>query len=90
MQQVSQQDIAARAYQLWEEEGRPHGRDLDHWSKATSELGTNGNSNGHTNGAGNGETAQPLKKASSKAKATVEPEAPAAPKATKKPAKSKK
>jgi hypothetical protein len=23
------------AYALWEEEGRPHGRDLEHWQKAT-------------------------------------------------------
>jgi hypothetical protein len=93
MQQVTQQDIAARAYQLWEEEGRPHGRDLDHWSKAASELSANGNgANG--NGAAmieaaNGEAVKPAKKASSRAKTTADPAAPAAPK-VKKPAKSKK
>lgn len=26
--------IARRAYSLWEEEGRPHGRDADHWHAA--------------------------------------------------------
>jgi hypothetical protein len=95
MQQLTQQDIAARAYQLWEEEGRPHGRDLDHWSKAASELSANGNgSNGNGNGAvaieaENGDAAKPAKKASARAKTIADPSAPAAPKA-KKPAKSKK
>jgi DUF2934 family protein len=31
-------DIARRAYALWEKEGRPHGRDRDHWSRAEREL----------------------------------------------------
>lgn len=88
--QVSNQDIAARAYQLWEEEGRPHGRDLDHWTKAASELGKNGNGNGSVNGAALTAAPKPVKKATtSKPKATVEPIAPVAAKA-KKPAKSKK
>jgi hypothetical protein len=30
--------IRQRAYQLWEEEGRPGGRALDHWLKAKDEL----------------------------------------------------
>ncbi|MBL8660576.1 MAG: 50S ribosome-binding GTPase [Rhodospirillales bacterium] len=30
--------IRDRAYQLWVEEGRPNGRDFEHWSRATSEL----------------------------------------------------
>jgi hypothetical protein len=30
--------INERARQLWEREGRPHGRDLDHWQKAEDEL----------------------------------------------------
>jgi hypothetical protein len=32
-------EIARRAYSLWEEEGRPEGRDLDHWSRAAAEIG---------------------------------------------------
>ena len=31
-------EIAQRAYSLWEEEGRPHGRDRDHWERAQREL----------------------------------------------------
>ena len=30
--------IAARAYQLWEAEGRPQGRDQDHWRRAEAEV----------------------------------------------------
>ena len=32
-------EIARRAYALWEKEGRLHGRDRDHWSRAERELG---------------------------------------------------
>jgi hypothetical protein len=34
--------IAARAYALWEEEGRPHGRDEQHWQRAESEVSGTG------------------------------------------------
>lgn len=30
--------IATRAYQLWEAEGRPNGRDTEHWKKAEAEI----------------------------------------------------
>jgi hypothetical protein len=30
--------ISARAHQIWEKEGRPHGRDKEHWYQAISEL----------------------------------------------------
>jgi hypothetical protein len=29
-----QDRIRAKAHQLWEEEGRPEGREMDHWDKA--------------------------------------------------------
>lgn len=29
-----EEEIRLIAYQIWEEEGRPHGRDLEHWRKA--------------------------------------------------------
>lgn len=32
------QRIAERAYGIWEQEGRPHGRDLDHWLSAIAEI----------------------------------------------------
>jgi hypothetical protein len=30
--------IRDRAYQIWEREGRPHGRERAHWQQATEEL----------------------------------------------------
>jgi hypothetical protein len=34
------QRIRERAYELWEREGRPHGRHLDHWVQAERETGS--------------------------------------------------
>jgi len=31
--------IRERAYQLWESEGRPHGRDADYWERARELIG---------------------------------------------------
>ncbi|MBI5687622.1 MAG: DUF2934 domain-containing protein [Verrucomicrobia bacterium] len=31
-------EIAALAYYIWELEGRPHGRDFEHWVKAEAQL----------------------------------------------------
>jgi Protein of unknown function (DUF2934) len=33
-----QQVIQERSYLIWEREGRPHGRNLEHWLKAEAEL----------------------------------------------------
>lgn len=30
--------VRERAYALWEQEGRPEGRDLDHWHQACQEI----------------------------------------------------
>ncbi len=30
--------VAGRAYQLWENDGRPEGQELDHWLRAEQEL----------------------------------------------------
>lgn len=32
--------IARRAYEIWEAEGRPDGRDREHWEAAAQELGS--------------------------------------------------
>jgi hypothetical protein len=32
--------IRRRAYEIWEQEGRPHGEDMKHWLKAFEEIGT--------------------------------------------------
>ena len=32
------EQIAALAYSIWEQEGRPEGRDLEHWRAAEAQL----------------------------------------------------
>jgi prophage tail gpP-like protein len=34
----SQKEIARRAYFIWEREGRPHGRQAEHWAMAEAEF----------------------------------------------------
>lgn len=34
----AEEAIRERAYAIWEEEGRPHGKDLDHWHRAAAEI----------------------------------------------------
>jgi hypothetical protein len=34
----SEADVARRAYEIYLEEGRPDGRQIDHWLRAESEL----------------------------------------------------
>ncbi|MCZ0961207.1 DUF2934 domain-containing protein [Paracoccus benzoatiresistens] len=38
MDQDHQERIRLRAHEIWESEGRPEGRDADHWSRAEEEL----------------------------------------------------
>jgi len=38
MSEALQNKIRLRAYQIWEEEGRPAGRHLTHWHRAEREL----------------------------------------------------
>lgn len=35
---MTHQDIGTRAYELWEKEGRPDGRDVAHWLEAERTL----------------------------------------------------
>jgi hypothetical protein len=35
--------IAVRAYTLWEQEGCPHGRDVEHWLQAEADVAAAGN-----------------------------------------------
>lgn len=39
MSQERRQQISEKAYRLWEMEGYPKGRDLDHWVQAENEVG---------------------------------------------------
>jgi hypothetical protein len=38
VEQPTHDEIAARAYSIFEERGRPHGRDLEHWFEAEAQL----------------------------------------------------
>jgi hypothetical protein len=35
---ITHQAIQERSYFIWESEGRPHGRHLEHWMRAETEL----------------------------------------------------
>jgi hypothetical protein len=36
--QPREQAVRERAYQIWEAEGRPDGKELDHWLRAEAEV----------------------------------------------------
>lgn len=36
--EITGESIASRAYLLWEQQGRPHGRDLENWLQAERQL----------------------------------------------------
>jgi Protein of unknown function (DUF2934) len=38
MNTAVEERIRTRAYELWEVEGRPEGREIDHWLRAVQEL----------------------------------------------------
>jgi hypothetical protein len=42
MDPAIEERIRLRAYQIWEEEGRPAGRDVEHWIRAVLELARDG------------------------------------------------
>lgn len=35
-----EQRVRERAYQIWEETGRPEGKSVEHWLQAEGEIGT--------------------------------------------------
>jgi hypothetical protein len=35
---AAEEDIRARAYAIWEDEGRPEGQHLEHWRRAADEV----------------------------------------------------
>jgi hypothetical protein len=45
MYQEDQERIRTRAYQIWEREGRPEGRDVEHWEMAREEIAITDNQN---------------------------------------------
>jgi hypothetical protein len=52
--------IRLRAYQIWEHEGRPEGREHDHWERAVREIEAEMNSHAsHPPHTGDGEAKLP-------------------------------
>lgn len=48
MTDEEEERIRERAYSIWEREGRPHGRDLDHRLRAEAEIAAEGSGGGET------------------------------------------
>ena len=47
---TTHEDISKRAREIWEREGRPEGRDKEHWLQAEAELQREQGSNAAENG----------------------------------------
>jgi hypothetical protein len=45
-------DIAKRAYAIWQREGQPDGRDAEHWRMAQQELASEGTGGSSSAGVG--------------------------------------
>lgn len=45
---LSREEIARRAYQLWEERGSPHGSPEEDWYRAEHQLRQSSETHGHT------------------------------------------
>ena len=53
--QLTHEEIARCAYKFWEEEKRPHGRDVIHWLRAVAHVATDMKHVPHSNHATGGE-----------------------------------
>ena len=84
-----EQLIAARAYELWEEEGRPQGAHERHWLQASREVeaAARKKSGGRPAVKPTTATAAKAKPAAAKAKTAVKPKLKAAAEATRAPTK---
>jgi phosphotransferase system glucose/maltose/N-acetylglucosamine-specific IIC component len=54
-----QERIKQRAHEIWESEGRPEGRDADHWSQAEQELNSQTGEGDQTGGGDQSSGVQP-------------------------------
>ena len=64
---ISDEAIRERAYLIWEREGRPHGRDFEHWVQAQVEISAEALD---SNGGAPPLTARPPRAAAAKQKTT--------------------
>ena len=39
---ITYQDISKRAFEIWEQQGKPEGKEQEHWLQAEEELRTEG------------------------------------------------
>lgn len=78
--------IKHRAYQLWEQEGYPSGKDMEHWERAKLEYATLKPTASETDAPKNGASVKTTKAAAAKPAKTAAPKTAktAAPKAAKK------
>jgi len=60
-ERTNQNEVANRAYRLWEDAGRPHGRDLEFWVQAEAEA--HSPVTGDTTGLGDTSAESPLQPA---------------------------
>jgi hypothetical protein len=49
-----EEKIRHRAHQMWEEDGRPDGREAEHWERARREVDGDGNRDGDNRDGGRG------------------------------------
>ena len=63
MDRERDEEIRKRAHQLWENDGRPEGRESEHWQRAAQEL------DGSERASGTGSQREPLSEASRSSKA---------------------
>jgi hypothetical protein len=64
MDRNREEEVRRRAQQIWENEGRPDGKDAQHWAQAERELevaGKSGNATGFAEGSASERTAEDLK-----------------------------
>jgi hypothetical protein len=54
MDSEKQRRIRERAYEIWQREGRPHGRDAEHWQRAEAEIEAEGQARGEPETVGAG------------------------------------
>lgn len=65
----NEEHIRRRAYEIWEQEGKPQGEDLNHWVCALQEIGAKAESQP-------GKAAAPAKKAKTTKKTAEKPATP--------------
>lgn len=76
----SSDEIRERAYRIWDAEGRPEGKEKEHWERAERELSSEANASGSSSaGSDVLETPVPKKRRTAAAKKPTAAKKPAAP-----------